>query len=314
MAKRPDLSVIVVFHNMTREAPRTLFTLSRQYQKNIEGLEFEVIALDNGSKSPLSSQLVESVGPEFKYEYFDTDSVSPVEAVNRGVALSQADHVVVLIDGAHMITPGVFAGAMRAFKVFDDAFVVTLPMHLGPGLQNITITQGYTKAAEDASLASVDWKADGYKLFDIAGSVSGGNMGWFGLLLESSCFAIRKDTYLQLGGFDPKFVAPGGGLVAIDFFRQAVGDRAIEYVMLFGEASFHQLHGGVASNAPMDAHPWAKFHQEYESIRGEPFAPVARRPFFMGALSSPALRIAKWSAENGIPIWENLMRERQRKV
>ncbi len=44
-----DLSVIVVFYNMAREAPRTLRSLSRSYQQGIDDLSYEVIVVDNGS-------------------------------------------------------------------------------------------------------------------------------------------------------------------------------------------------------------------------------------------------------------------------
>jgi hypothetical protein len=40
------LSVIVVFRDMAREAPRTLFTLSPQYQCGVDSDDYEVIAVD----------------------------------------------------------------------------------------------------------------------------------------------------------------------------------------------------------------------------------------------------------------------------
>ena len=38
-----DLSVVVVFYNMRREADRTLHSLSRAYQQGIDDLDYEVI-------------------------------------------------------------------------------------------------------------------------------------------------------------------------------------------------------------------------------------------------------------------------------
>ena len=43
------LSVVVVFHNMRREAERTLHSLSRAYQRGVDDLDYEVIVIDNGS-------------------------------------------------------------------------------------------------------------------------------------------------------------------------------------------------------------------------------------------------------------------------
>ena len=44
-----SLTVLVVFHNMRREAARTLHSLSRAYQRDIDNLDYEVIAIENGS-------------------------------------------------------------------------------------------------------------------------------------------------------------------------------------------------------------------------------------------------------------------------
>ena len=44
-----DLSVVVVFYNMRREAARTLHSLSRAYQQGIDDLDYEVIVVENGS-------------------------------------------------------------------------------------------------------------------------------------------------------------------------------------------------------------------------------------------------------------------------
>ena len=44
-----DLSVVVVFYNMQREAARTLHSLSRAYQQGIDDLDYEVIVVENGS-------------------------------------------------------------------------------------------------------------------------------------------------------------------------------------------------------------------------------------------------------------------------
>ena len=49
----PTLSVVVIFHDMQREAERTLFTLSRAYQRDLDDLTYEVLAVDSGSSEPL---------------------------------------------------------------------------------------------------------------------------------------------------------------------------------------------------------------------------------------------------------------------
>lgn len=63
---KPALSVIAVFHNMAREAPRTLFTLSAQYQRGVYPDDYEVIVVDAGSSAPLEQSFVKSFGENFK--------------------------------------------------------------------------------------------------------------------------------------------------------------------------------------------------------------------------------------------------------
>jgi len=46
------LSVVVVIFNIPREAPRTLFSLSADYQDGIDADDCEVLVIDNGSTPP----------------------------------------------------------------------------------------------------------------------------------------------------------------------------------------------------------------------------------------------------------------------
>jgi len=101
---------------------------------------------------------------------------------------------------------------------------------------------------EDALLAAIHWPEDGYRLFEIAifaGSCVG---GWFRPIGESNAVFICRDAYIRLGGFDERFDLPGGGFVNLDFFRRAVLREGSELVVLLGEGTFHQLHGGIATN------------------------------------------------------------------
>jgi hypothetical protein len=56
--RKPTLSIVVVVHRMAREARRTLHSLTREYQRGIEGLDYEVIVVDNGSPEPLGEPFV----------------------------------------------------------------------------------------------------------------------------------------------------------------------------------------------------------------------------------------------------------------
>ncbi|MDJ0655503.1 MAG: hypothetical protein QNJ40_15175 [Xanthomonadales bacterium] len=285
------LSVIVAFYNMRREAARTLFTLSPEYQRDVRRSDYRVICVDNGSRYPLDAHDVEAFGPNFEYHRIDNDSASPARAINDQVANCPSELVMVVIDGARMLTPGVLSLSLKAADAYPRPFAFTLGWHLGSELQNIAMTRGYDQQAEDLLLESIDWKQDGYQLFDI--SVLGGSYRGFlgGLPSESNCFVMRKSDYLSMGGYETSFESPGGGLVNLDFFKRAMQNPDLDPVQLLGEGSFHQFHGGVATNVPRAQHPFERFAEEYEILRGEPFRAVTdRKIHFLGSLTEGARR------------------------
>jgi len=250
---------------------------------------------------------VQEFGPRFRYRYFETQSRSPVGALNAVCKEASGDQLLIVIDGAHILSPGILELADRAFRLFPAPIIATVPFHLGPKSQNVSVMEGYNQQSEDALLERSGWRADGYRLFEIAASYADGSLGWFGCLFESGCLGICGKDYHSLGGFDERFQARGGGLANLDIFQRALSSADMQYVMLLGEGTFHQVHGGVASNAPPGQHPWEEFHREYVRIRGVPFTRTMRRPTFLGSLppNKAALRIAQHSAHVGLDFWLN---------
>lgn len=281
----PRLSVIVNFHNMRREAARTLYTLSTHYQRDVTGDDYEVIAIDNGSTAPLDTGEVEAHGDNFRYLGIDQGPPSPCSAINRAATAARGESVMICIDGARMLSPGILKYALAALALDRHAFVYTLGMHLGHTPQNESMEQGYDQQVEDELLASIDWRGDGYRLFSISSVALSSRNGFFSRLSESNCFALRRADYLTLGGLDERFASAGGGLANLDFFNRVHAQPRIRPIMLLGEATFHQFHGGVATNVRRSEHPWPRMAAEYERIRGQPFASNPRLPEYFGWLS-----------------------------
>jgi predicted glycosyltransferase involved in capsule biosynthesis len=227
--------------------------------------------VDNGSKKMLKKEWVESFGENFYYEYFPTQSVSPVEAINYHVERARTQYVMCLIDGARMFSPGIIANTFHMIKTFTDPFIFTISMHIGKKIQNIAIADGYNQDKEDQLIDSIDWKRNGYLLFSISTLASSSKKGFLTTPNESNCFTMKRRSFLSLGGFEERFCSKGGGLANLDFFKRAISQNAIVPIMLIGEATFHQFHGGVATNVSLDDHPWNDFNAEYRTIHGEDY-------------------------------------------
>lgn len=284
----PELSVVVVFRNMAREAPRTLHTLSTHYQAGVSESDYEVIAIDAGSNPPLDKQLILAQGPNFRVVRAE-DKPSPVSAINEVVRQSRGRAVALAIDGARMLSPGVLKYTLRALKAYRNPVVATLAWHLGSKPQNHAMLDGYDQTVEDKLLSSVDWRSDGYELFKISCLALSSAQGWCGTISESNFVTVRRAAWDDLGGLDERFQSPGGGYVSLDFYREAC-EKLNELVLLLGEGTFHQFHGGVATNVPMSNHPGKLFREEYAKIRGREFANPGTTPEYIGSLPPQARR------------------------
>jgi hypothetical protein len=288
-AHRPDveLSVVVVVYRMQREAPRTLHSLSAAYQQGVAGGACEVIVVENPSDQMLSAEAVQRFGPHFRYLVSSGDPRSPAAAINLGARVSAGRHLMLMIDGARILSPGLVRRTLTALRLYDRAVVSTLAWHLGPDNQARSIHKGYCQEVEDRLLAGSGWEADGYRLFSVSALAGSCGNGWFFPISESSCITVSREHFEALGGYSEEFRSSGGGLVNLDFYSRAVADPDRPLVILLGEGSFHQVHGGVATNR-RDDEPLREFHREYHQIRGKPYATPQTTPIYFGCMPEPA--------------------------
>ncbi len=291
----PELSIIVIVYNMQREAPRTLYSLSAEYQRGVGPDDYEVIVVDNGSSEPLSAADVEKHGPNFKYFYLKDSSPSPAEAINFGVSQSRARDVGIMIDGARIASPRVVRMALMGLRRFIRPIVGTIGFHLGPDMQTRTPRHGYNKEVEDALLESIRWKQNGYRLFEISALAGSSAGGWYGGISESNLVFMPRALYDELGGYEERFDYPGGGLVNLDFYRRACALPNSQLITLYGEATFHQIHGGIMTNRPHEdvLNEFQRYNKEYEEIRGEPFSNPNRQPLLLGFHDPSVLKVMK---------------------
>jgi len=290
----PRLSLVIVAYNMARELPRTIRSLAPPMQLGLQASDYEIIVVDNGSSAPFDEDACRRWYPRLRVGHVGAPCPSPVAAVNLGLARAAADLIGVWIDGARLASPGILAGALNGAKLHPRPVVGTLGFHLGPRLQWESITEGYDQDKEDALLASVDWTADGYRLFDISCFAGSSFGGWFRPIAESNALFLTRAQWDELGGYDPSFRMPGGGLANLDAWRRACTAPDTQVILLLGEGTFHQIHGGAATNAPQPMYP--VFDEEYRGIRGAPYQVPEISPILLGRVCPAVLPTIAWSA------------------
>ena len=299
----PALSIVVIVYAMGREAPRTLRSLAVPYQRRVAATDYEVLVVENGSPVPLDPAQVEALGPNFSYHRLPPGDPSPVAAIHHGIERARGEMVGILIDGARLVTPGLVAHALLARRLAERPIIAVPGFHLGPELQGLSIPKGYGAETEDALLESIGWPTDGYRLFEISVFAGSSKEGWFRPMAESNALFLRRDMVGELGGYDHRFRSPGGGLANLDFYRRACALPGARLVVLLGEGTFHQVHGGVTTRSPEDdaePSPWERLHGEYMAIKGEPYALPDLEPLYLGALPPAVLPKIVWSARRAL--------------
>ena len=195
-----------------------------------------------------------------------------------------------MIDGARIASPGLLRFACEGVSLRDRTVVFTLGYYLGFDYQSFAMYWGdHDGDAEADLLRRIDWPRDGYRLFEI--STPDESSGGSGLLPlgESNALFMRATMWKELRGADERFAEPGGGLVNIDLYKRAMALADVQPVVLLGEGTFHQAHGGTATNASPDTFndKMAVWRENYERITRTPLEfPQdfpGKRPIYLGS-------------------------------
>lgn len=279
-----DLSLIVCAYDMQRELPRTIMTLAPDYQRGIDGLNYEIVVVDNGSPQPVVESELQQITPNVRVVRVGAPSISPVRAVNMALRSASGRLLGLFIDGARMASPGLLRAAIDAHRLDPTKIIGSLAFHLGPDVQMRSVPAGYDQKVEDELLDTVPWRTDGYRLFSISVLAGSSRQGWFGNIAESNGVFFDRAFLQRVGGLDERFATAGGGLANLEFWTRTVHASNSEPWMILGEGTFHQVHGGAATNgSPADR---GRMLDEYRDIFGKPFVAPIYRPRFIGSLDT----------------------------
>lgn len=277
---KPFLSIIIVSYRMKRELPRTLFSLTSPYQKGISRQEFEVIVIDNGSPEFPTLDEFADLDLDLTIYRMSEPTKSPVPAINFGLNHCSGGIIGVFIDGARIVSPGLLTSARDIIAADDRHVVGSRGRYLGSNWQRLTMQTGYNQSVEDSLLENSGWTDNGYRLFESSVFDESSGPTWFDPVTESNTLFMSRRMWSELNGFDIRFVSAGGGLANLDMWRRACELSESIPTLLMGEGSFHQFHGGVATNGQMEVID--QFFAEYLNIRGIEFDVPAVNLKFVG--------------------------------
>jgi hypothetical protein len=129
------------------------------------------------------------------------------------------------------------------------------------------VTEGYNQAIEDRLLEESRWPEVPRSLFDISVLAGSSQRGHFKPVRESNAFAITREAFESVGGYDERFASPGAGFANLEIFSRYVGRPGASNICLLSEGTFHQVHGGVTTSESFDKSR-ELFDEEYRAIFG----------------------------------------------
>lgn len=297
---------------MPRQAMNTLYSLSALHQKNIEKDEYEVIVVENSSSNQLNEAHVLGLKGNFHYFLREESSQSPVDAINFAYQQCQGDMIGLIIDGAQMVTPRVLEYSKMAHLMNPHALVTIPAYHLGE-VEQKDLTPGEDhENTERLKLQQLNWRENGYRLFQYACFAPSNNRGYFQPMQESSCLFCHRDDFEAIGQADERFNLPGGGSINLHIYRSLGILKTTQLFALPGEGTFHQFHGGVTtSNIEKRQELITQFRQQIDDIWQGKFQSLTQEPTLLGAITFHSQRFMEESCKLGMRRFTRLAKNKK---
>lgn len=275
------LSIVVVINKMSKQATRTLQSLSPLCQRNIRRDQYEVIVIENDSEDPLPAKFVKNLPENFQYTLIETPQQSPVYAMNLGLQKAKGSVIGAMTDGTRMVSPGLLQRALYASRTHPTSVVTTMSWRLGYDAQNEAHAQGYGAEYEDQLLASIKWPKDGYRLFSISVPEQACADAWTASMHGTNAIFLRRPTWDLLGGYCEEFTSSEAGVANQDLFKRACELADAQHVLISDEATFRQSRGCGAKSVSAQQQQ----QREYQRIRSKAYmAPAQHERVLYGSV------------------------------
>jgi len=293
------ITFIIAYYNIPRQIERTLISCSPVYQKSGPN-KIEVIIADNGSTQPLPADIKEKY--PFVSKIIRTEGKpSPVFALNSAIKEAKFNTIGLIIDGAHILSPGVFRNTRDICRMFARP-VINIPQY---SLGNIS--QNLNPKIEDAfdreawRLNHLGWPEQGYNLFHYAVFSSEMTTRSIFNSVESNCLISKRSVFDSHGAFDERFDEPGAGFANLEMFSRLINHPENKYVVFPGEGTFHQDHDGTTTKkSPEERDRLVEiFKKKYTEITGLETLVNISPPMLYGVFRKSCQNVPTISKEYG---------------
>ena len=265
---------------MERELSRTLLSLSRAFQQCPGSLTWEIIVVDNGSERLPE---VPDMEPRPTILPAPRPAPSPVGAINQARSLARGRMSGAGIDGARLASPHLLRAVAAAAAAHPRPVIAVPNRQFGVERQASAVRRGYNRACEDALLKESGWPDPAADLFAISWPEEPSPTA---PMLESNALFLHRQTWAELGGYDPAFTEPGGGMCNPDMLDRAVNHPGTQLIRLSGVATFHQFHSGVSTSSESHAlFAVIEASRHYVALRGHPPRKLKTRGWVYDALN-----------------------------
>jgi hypothetical protein len=176
----PHVSIVVVLRASTEHGDDSLHSLSAHHQRHVESEDYEIVIVEEGPLPAFGRERATAHGDNVRH--FHAPEGASLDFLLERTRASLVGFVGV---GPHLVTPRLVEHLLHAKKVSECPAVFVPEYRIGGG----------EKETAAALLATVDWRRNGYALFDIGGFRDDAYGGFFGTTAATNTVFLSKEAW-----------------------------------------------------------------------------------------------------------------------